>query len=51
MTERSGLAGLALRAAELPEGALVTSIARNGEILMPGGDVVLKAGDRLLLLG
>jgi CIC family chloride channel protein len=51
VTERSGLAGHALRAADLPEGALVTSIARNGEVLMPGGDVVLKAGDRLSLLG
>jgi hypothetical protein len=29
------------RAAVLPEGSLVTSIARNGEVLTPSGDVVL----------
>ncbi len=51
VTERSGLAGQALRTADLPDGTLVTSIARNGEVLMPSGDVVLKAGDRLSLLG
>jgi len=34
-----------------PEGSLVTSIARNGEVLTPSGDVVLEAGDRLWLLG
>jgi H+/Cl- antiporter ClcA/predicted transcriptional regulator len=51
VTARSGLAGQALRAADLPEGTLVTSIARNGEVLTPSGDVVLKAGDRLSLLG
>ena len=51
VTERSGLVGHALRTADLPVGTLVTSIARNGEVLMPGGDVVLEAGDRLSLLG
>jgi trk system potassium uptake protein len=49
--EGSDLAGRTLRAAELPEGSLVTSIARNGEVLTPSGDVVLEAGDRLSLLG
>ena len=47
----SPLAGQPLRTAELPAGTLVTSIARDGEVLMPSGDVVLKAGDRLSLLG
>ena len=51
VTERSGLAGQALRTADLPRGTLVTSIARDGEILTPSGDVVLKTGDRLSLLG
>ena len=49
--EDSDLAGHTLRTAELPEGSLVTSIARNGEVLTPSGDVVLEAGDRLSLLG
>ena len=51
VTVQSPLAGQALRTANLPEGTLVTSIARDGEVLMPSGDVVLKAGDRLSLLG
>jgi chloride channel protein, CIC family len=51
VVEGSDLAGRTLRAAELPEGSLVTSIARNGEVLTPNGDVVLEAGDRLSLLG
>jgi CBS domain-containing protein len=51
VAENSGLAGQTLRAADLPEGALVTSIARNGEVLAPSGDVVLEPGDRLSLLG
>jgi H+/Cl- antiporter ClcA len=49
--EGSDLAGRTLRSAELPEGSLVTSIARNGEVLTPSGDVVLEAGDRLSFLG
>ena len=48
--EHSDLAGKALRAAALPEGALVTSIARDGQVLTPTGDFVLEPGDRLSLL-
>ena len=48
---QSGLAGHPLRSAGLPEGTLVTSIARNGQVLAPSGDVVLEPGDRLSLLG
>jgi Trk K+ transport system NAD-binding subunit len=48
---RSRLAGHPLRSAGLPEGTLVTSIARNGQILAPSGDVILEPGDRLSLLG
>ena len=51
VTEESVLAGKPLRAAALPDGTLVTSIARNGGVLTPTGDVVLEPGDRLSLLG
>jgi chloride channel protein, CIC family len=51
VTEESSLAGQALRASGLPNGTLVTSIARNGQVLTPTGDVVLEPGDRLSLLG
>jgi H+/Cl- antiporter ClcA len=48
---QSRLAGHPLRSAGLPDGTLVTSIARNGQVLAPSGDVVLEPGDRLSLLG
>jgi Trk K+ transport system NAD-binding subunit len=40
-----------LRSAGFPDGTLVTSIARNGQVLTPTGDVLLEPGDRLSLLG
>lgn len=40
-----------LRAAHLPVGVLVTAIIRGGDVMVPSGDRVLRAGDRLALLG
>jgi CBS domain-containing protein len=51
VTGDSGLVGQPLRSAGLPEGTLVTSIARNGQVLAPTGDVVLERGDCLSMLG
>jgi CBS domain-containing protein len=51
VTKDSTLAGQPLRSAGLPLGTLVTSIARNGRVLAPTGDIVLQAGDRLWVLG
>ena len=51
VTKGSTLAGRELRLAGFPEGTLVTSIARNGHVLAPTGDVVLEPGDRLWVLG
>jgi CIC family chloride channel protein len=51
VTASSDLAGESLRAAALPDGTLVTSIARGGQVLAPTGDFVLEPGDRLSLLG
>ena len=50
ITDDLGLAGQTLRSAHLPDGTLVTSIARNGRVLTPTGDVVFESGDRLSLL-
>jgi H+/Cl- antiporter ClcA len=50
IAEHSELAHKSLRAAALPEGALVTSIARDGQVLAPTGDFVIEPGDRLSLL-
>jgi chloride channel protein, CIC family len=51
VADGSGLVGHPLRSAALPEGALVTSIARNGQVLTPSGDIVLETGDHLSMLG
>jgi H+/Cl- antiporter ClcA len=51
LAEHSALVGKPLRTAGLPEGTLVTSIGRDGQVLAPSGDVVLEPGDRLWVLG
>jgi len=47
----SALIGLALKDVKLPSGVLVALIHRDGEITVPGGATVLRAGDRLTVLG
>ena len=47
----SPAAGRRLRAIGLPKGVIVTSIVRGGEVVLPSGDTVVVAGDRLSLLG
>ena len=51
ITADSPAAGRKLRVAGLPKGVIVTSITRGGEIVLPSGDTVIVAGDRLSLLG
>ena len=43
----SALAGLALAEAPLPREAVVVSIERGGETVVPRGDTTIEAGDRL----
>ena len=49
--EMAPLLGRALREIKLPEGTLVALIRRNGRTLIPRGGTVLKANDRLTILG
>lgn len=42
--------GRAIIDLKLPEGSLVVSIDRCGEIVVPGGATILSAGDKVLLL-
>lgn len=42
--------GLSLRDLALPKGALVAYVLRGGALVVPGGDTVLAADDRLLLM-
>ncbi|HEY1732914.1 MAG TPA: chloride channel protein, partial [Acidimicrobiales bacterium] len=47
----SPFSGRQLRDAELPPGVVVTAIQRNGDVLAPTGDTVIRVGDRLSVLG
>ena len=47
----SELVGATLRSSVVPHGVLVTSIERGREVVQPVGDTVLRAGDRLSVLG
>jgi K+/H+ antiporter YhaU regulatory subunit KhtT len=51
ITADSPVAGKTLRAAGLPRGAVITSITRGDEVVLPSGDTVILVGDRLSLLG
>jgi potassium/hydrogen antiporter len=46
----SAAAGRSIMGLALPQGALVVSIHRDDESLVPGGGTVLEAGDRVLVL-
>lgn len=47
----SPLVGKPLRAAGVPTGAFITSLEHNGSIVVPTGDSVLDAGDRVTVIG
>ena len=51
LTAASPATGRKLRAAGLPKGVIVTSISREGEVVLPSGDTMLAIGDRLSVLG
>jgi APA family basic amino acid/polyamine antiporter len=44
-------AGSTLREIELPEGCLIVMIRRGHELVVPGGETLLEAGDRLTIIG
>lgn len=47
----AALIGRALREANFPKGCLVAMLRREGRVVVPTGDTVLRAGDRLTILG
>ena len=47
----SPVGNIPLRHAGLPDGVIVTSIQRGRDLLVPDGDTVLQAGDRLAVIG
>ncbi len=48
LPENSALDGVALRDVKFPEGALVISAIRGGELTIPNGSTVLQKGDELV---
>jgi hypothetical protein len=51
VTKASPLVGASLQAAGLPRGVLVTAIERGRELIRPTGSTLIRAGDRLMVLG
>jgi K+/H+ antiporter YhaU regulatory subunit KhtT len=51
LAEGSPIAGKKLKEVELPKEALVGTIVRNDQILIPDGETVFQAGDKISLLG
>lgn len=47
--ETSGLVGQPLREVKLPEGTIVGAVMRDGAVLMPRGDTVIRAGDLVVI--
>ena len=47
--ETASLVGVPLKDTELPNDVLVGAIVRNGEVIMPRGDTVIEANDRVIL--
>lgn len=48
--ETSPLVGKPLREANLPEGVMIGAVYRDNEVQMPTGDMVINAGDRVVLM-
>ena len=46
-----GVLGVPLRDAEVPSDSKVAAIIRQGETILPGGDDVIRTGDRIVVIG
>ena len=49
LSSRDAWCGKAIKDLQLPRGALIAAVKRDGEVVVPRGDVVLKPKDRLVL--
>ena len=47
--ETSGIVNMPLHKVKMPRGAIVGAIFRQNEIIIPRGDTVIQAGDRLII--
>jgi trk system potassium uptake protein len=46
-----GVLGVPLRDAEVPSDSKVAAIIRQGETVLPGGDDIIRTGDRIVVIG
>ena len=51
LNEESSLIGVPVKDLKIPSGMLITAIDRDHEIIIPGGNDVIQAGDEVLVLG
>ena len=51
LSEDSKLLGTPLKSLKIPADVLITAIDRNREVIIPGGDDELRAGDEVFVLG
>ena len=49
MPKHCRAAGIKVKDARFPKGMLIGTIVRNGEVIVPHGDTVLKPGDNLII--
>ena len=47
--ETSSLVGVPLREAKLPDGVVLGALVRNGEVIIPRGNTVVRTGDLVIL--
>jgi H+/Cl- antiporter ClcA/predicted transcriptional regulator len=47
----SPLVDVPLRSTSIPRGVLITAIERRRDVIRPNGETIIKAGDRLMVLG
>ncbi len=47
--ETSPLVGMALRESQIPRGIIVGALLRKNEVIIPRGDTVIEAGDRVIV--
>jgi len=48
--ETSPLIGVPIRESKLPDGVIIGAVVREGEVIIPRGDTILRVRDRIILL-
>lgn len=48
--QTSGLFGKPLRELDLPEGTIIGAVVREGTVIMPRGDTLIRLGDRVIVV-